>query len=106
VDVFVDKSGQFLIKGEVEVDAVLHIVAFECQSIGRVRTSRFDEIFADLDVVEIAEPDGGKGEDCNCGGDLCRYRGLTGAWSLRERASSISSFGRDTTSLQTPGVNT
>jgi hypothetical protein len=62
-DVFVDERGHVLIEVEVQGKAILDIVALENEPVRRAGAARPYQVFADLDVIEIAEPHRGEGED-------------------------------------------
>ena len=61
VDIFVNEIGQGLIKFEIQINAVLHIIVRENQPIRRAQPARFDEILAQVDQAEIAKANGREG---------------------------------------------
>jgi hypothetical protein len=80
VHVGADQSGHMLIKWELELDPVLHIVVREHEPVGLIRPCWSDEVLLQPDPHQVLQPHGGDGKKRDCNGELrpqgCFDRGV------------------------------
>src|ERR1700739_4784003 len=76
LNVFVDQTGQIVSELEGQIDPILDIVMREYQPVGRVVSSRFDQVLIEANGGEICGSQWCFGQDRDADCDLCSHRRL------------------------------
>ena len=94
LNIFVDQIGQVVVKLKGQIDAILDIVMRKYQQVGRIGSSRFDQVSSRRMAARFAALTGASVKMAIPTAICAATAALTGAFSFSERARFISSVGQ------------